>query len=397
MRRLLIALAAVAAVSASASAQKTPKRPKLFDGADTNDARAYLEYGTVMLKNDPEKAGDAFYWATRLDPANAEAFYARRVAYLLANPRRYGQYQSGDKRVIQSKEMQQMDSLLGRALMLNPVFVRRHERTALIALLKFWIEDGQGGSVTVDQAYIDRMIDEATRNGANEDLRAEMAYADGDYSDALRYYVTALKSSKDKAGIHVERGRIFLQTGHPDSAYAEFGVALDEMRKKDKKDFVVFYNSKASLEVSRGIASEQAGRMGDARAAYSHALEEDLAYYPAHLRLGYLALDSKDTTTALSELDLAAQLRPDDGLLHQRYGYALMSAGKNDAAIEQLKKATELEPFYALGFRQLGEAYEAAGKKAEAATAYKQYLAVASRSDNMRGQVEAKLPSLAGQ
>ena len=396
MRKILIALAVVAASSA-AHAQKTPKRPELFAGADTNDARAYLQLGTVMLKNDPEKAGDAFYWATRIDPANAEAFYSRRVAYLLANPRRYAQYESGDKRTVQSKEMQQMDSLLGRALMLNPVFVRRHERTALIALIKFWSEDGQGGSVTVTEADINRYIDDVARNGANEGLRAEMAYADGDYSDALRYYVTALKTSKDKAGIHVERGRIFLQTGHPDSASAEFGAALDELRKKDKKDFVVFYNSKASLEVSQGIAAEQAGRMGDARSAYSHALEEDLAYYPAHLRLGYLALDSRDTTTALSELDLAVQLRPDDGLLHQRYGFALLSAGKYDMAIEQLKKATQLEPYFALGFRQLGEAYEAAGKKPEAAAAYKQFLNVASRSDNMRAQVEAKLPSLAGQ
>src|SRR5947207_9509235 len=66
---------------------KVPKRPNLEEGADTNFAPAYYEFGMRKIERDPQKAADAFYWATRLDPAWAQPVYARRIALLMADPR----------------------------------------------------------------------------------------------------------------------------------------------------------------------------------------------------------------------------------------------------------------------------------------------------------------------
>jgi hypothetical protein len=80
------------------------------------------------------------------------------------------------------------------------------------------------------------------------------------------------------------------------------------MRKTDKKDLVFVYSSK-----------EPFGR----------ALQEDLSYFPAQVQLGYPALESKDTTRALSEMDLAVQIRGDDPMLRFVYGYSLAVSGKS--------------------------------------------------------------------
>ena len=40
-----------------------PVRPRLGAGMDTNDARAYLMYGSRMIDSKPEEASKAYYWA----------------------------------------------------------------------------------------------------------------------------------------------------------------------------------------------------------------------------------------------------------------------------------------------------------------------------------------------
>ena len=67
------------------SAQAVPRVP-LRPGVDTNDARSYYGEGLSSLRDDPVRADRAFYWATRIDPALAEAWYGRWVAKVLSLP-----------------------------------------------------------------------------------------------------------------------------------------------------------------------------------------------------------------------------------------------------------------------------------------------------------------------
>ena len=78
----ILASAGLLTLSLSLAAQNVPARPPL-DGADTNHAAAYYQYGLSVLAQDPFKAADAFYWASRIDPTWAQPLYAGRIAYLM--------------------------------------------------------------------------------------------------------------------------------------------------------------------------------------------------------------------------------------------------------------------------------------------------------------------------
>src|SRR5918997_1283353 len=130
---IALAIASFAAL-APADAQKKggiPKRPKLQATADTNDYLAYYRLGEQMLDRDARLAADAFYWATRLNPNSAEAFYGLRSARHLADPWRFKRYMEDDRKTIESAEVRQIDSLLARAFMLNPFLFRKFDQVMM--------------------------------------------------------------------------------------------------------------------------------------------------------------------------------------------------------------------------------------------------------------------------
>jgi tetratricopeptide (TPR) repeat protein len=191
------------------------------------------------------------------------------------------------------------------------------------------------------------------------------------------------------------RGRLFFQLGQPDSALSELTLAVDELRKRDAKDLVYVYQSKALFEHSIGLVYERLGDPAKAREAYGRALQEDLGYSPAHVRLGYMAIDSKDTAAALSEFDLAVQLRPQDSALRFQYGYLLGEAGNDADAEVQLRKALELNAWYAASHYALGRVHERRGKAVEAAQSFKNFLALASRNDLRRADALKRIETMA--
>ena len=380
------------AVPATAQLKAPNKRPKLAAGADTNDARQYYDYGIEQLRRDPGNAANAFYWATRINPGFAEALYARRVALLLDQPNRLMRYWAGDQRTLQSKDIRQIDSLYYRALVQNPFLYERYERAIFDAMIKKYAEDyvGPGNSGAQEVEYYIQTYVRQQGPGT----MASIAYADGNFDDALKYWASAIKGTKEKAGYRIRRGKLFFQLGQVDSAFAEFTLALEELRKRDKKDLVFVYESKALLEQALGMIAERHDSLTTAREAYGRALQEDLSYYPAHVHLGFLALTMKDTATALNEMDLAVQIGGDEPQLRYMYGYTLGTAHKYAEAETQLKKAAELEPLYAMPHAILGQLYEEQNKSDDALKAYREYLVRAARSDPRREQVLARVTAL---
>jgi tetratricopeptide (TPR) repeat protein len=352
--------------------------------ADTNDAEAYFDFGVSVFETDPKAAAAAFYWAGRINPASSDALYGRRVALLMTNDGLRKTFIDGGRRAHDSKEIRALDSLYLRALKLNPMLYRRLDQR----LLKAYIVDEternvrrSGGQAT--RTEIDFAVDEWMRDAGSE-LRGWLAYSDGRFDDALSYYASAEKGVKFKAGLRIERGRIFGMIGQLDSAIAQFQLALTEMRSRDTKELVFFYDSKALFEHTIGTLLEQNGDLAGAREAYGKALQEDLSFYPAHQRLGLLALGTHDTTTALSELDLAVQVAGDEPFVRYVYGWALSSAGKYQEAREQLTKAVTLEPYFALPQVALGQVYERLNDAKNAQAAYAAFLARASQRDPQR-------------
>jgi hypothetical protein len=120
---------------------------------------------------------------------------------------------------------------------------------------------------------------------------------------------------------------VFYLMGNSDSARAEMTQAIAKLWEKDTKNFVWLYESKAVLEHFIGLTYERQSHIGPAREAYGRGLQEDLSYYPAHMRLGTIALSTGDTATALSEMDLAAQINNDEPVLQATYGMILAQSG----------------------------------------------------------------------
>ncbi|HEX4627990.1 MAG TPA: tetratricopeptide repeat protein, partial [Gemmatimonadales bacterium] len=241
----------------------------------------------------------------------------------------------------------------------------------------------------------DYFMEKYLRNDARERVRARMAISESRVPEALELYRKALPMEPDdQAGIHIERARAFHMLGNNDSTRAELSHALDQLRKKDQKALVYVYESKALLEQCIGLTYETKGQFEPAREAYGRALQEDLSYYPAHVRLGAVALAAGDTASALSEMDLAVQLKGDDPWVRARYGFTLAQTNRPAAAVEQLHKAVELEPFYPGPYYLLGRVAELTGKSAEAAEDYRGYLAHASSRDARVDDVKQRLAAL---
>jgi tetratricopeptide (TPR) repeat protein len=378
LSRLAVAFAsALLLVAPSAAAQRGGKpvpRPKLRDVTDTNDAQAYYDAGLQRFRDDPDYAADAFYWAARINPGWGDPLYGRRAA-MLAQKRTLLNALMSDSRRNRSREMQSLDSLYAHALMLNPFLYRRLDQQ----LFMNWITGGDRG-VSAELSYA---INVAISQSSPA-TQAWYAYSTGDFELALKKYGRAIELGRETAGYHLERARILGMRNDVPSAVAEFQLGLTELRRKDEKSLVVLYDSKAVAEYSIATLLEGAGDRKEARDAYGRALQEDLAYYPAHLRLGLLQLSDGDTTAAVSELALASEIAIDDPYVHYMNGWVLAKAKHTTESVAELTKATKLEPYYALPNLVLGAEYETLEKAPEAIAAYERYLALASAKDPQR-------------
>ncbi|MBB4639341.1 tetratricopeptide repeat protein [Longimicrobium terrae] len=381
---LLLAAAAVPMTDTGVEAQRgrpAPRRPALEAGADTNSAAAYLQLGNQSLHNRPDVALAAFHWAAQLDPGSAEALYGRYAAELVSDPRRLVNYMEGRRQVVNSPAVQRIDSMYFRALTMDPFLYRRHETEVVRVYLRTLAraalerEEGPGG---VNDALISHWIDVWLQN-AGPTLRAQRAYGDGRFGDALRLYDEALGGRGRKSWLRTERARLYAHIQNDSAAAAEFTLALNDLRGEDERDLVYLYESKALLEYGMGRLHERMGNEAAAREAYGRALAEDLSFYPAHMRMGVMALMAGDTTTMNTELELATEAAAGEPAVGYVHGVALMQAGHLERGAERLAGVTQAAPYFADGWFALGVARERMGDRSAALNAYRAFLARAPR------------------
>jgi tetratricopeptide (TPR) repeat protein len=377
--QIAVSMAFVTVIASAQAPRRLPDRPSLPDGADRNDPWAYFRVAQSSLPRNPDKAADAFFWAARLNPTWAEAYYGRRIALLLRDRPRLVRYYEGDKGVI--RETMGIDSLYFYALTLNPFLGPQLDYLIFDALIQEYSRQAanRSGESANDIAY---EIESYLRQSPQ--WRALLAYRDGKTANALSLYAQAIPRSKDKGGLIAERGRLFFQLGQYDSAFANLTQALAELRKADTKDLVFLYESKALMESRLGMIENAKGNKAKAAEAFGRALQEDLSYFPAHVMLAFLALETGDAETVISEMNLAVEIKPDDPGIRYRYGYALGTVSKLQEAEVQLKKAVELNPDFAAPHFTLGEVYQAGGRRPDAIKEFEAFLALSAANDVRR-------------
>ena len=378
-----------------------PTRPHLDAGIDTNDARAYYQYGVRMIENKPDESSRAFYWAAKLDPSSGEALYAMRTAALmkLSSSDLYDYYDYSAKK--RKPEYLVLDSLLYRAYTINPFLYRSLDRSLMHRILE---ADVKNDHPDVDAAELNVAILNYMHDARHT---AWASYSQGRFPEALDAYAKELKDldrtknkrnkrehEDDASEIHAERARIFYLIGNTDSSLTEMTAALAGLRERDAKETVILYESKAMYDQSLGMIHEKALHPDLAREAYAHALEEDLSYFSAHTRMAGLQLAQGDTTSALTEMDLAIQLQPNDPALRYGYAVALIQAGRDADAVTQLMKSIAVDPFYPEPRLLLARIADAEQYTEDAVREYSEYVALAPKSDPQVAAARSRLSAL---
>jgi tetratricopeptide (TPR) repeat protein len=387
-------------LAAQRGRDSSPRRPPLGEAADTNSAMAYYTHGANVLERSPAEAAASFWWASRLNPGWADALYGEYVARLLMDKNRLVGYMDGQRSTLRSRDIQHIDSLYWQARTFSPFLVRRFDRALLATYLQTWVEnearrDDPGSHP--DAGWIDHQIRIYLDRDDNY-VGAWMAASQGNFPEAARRYQTVLQRARYKSGLRADLARVHYQMGAYDLALEALRQSMAEWRREDKEERgVILYQSKAVLEHSIGMIHEQKGDTAAAREAYGRALQEDISYFPAHLRLSALALAGGDSVTATAEMDLAVQIAAEDPYLHLQNGMMLASARRFQEAMAEFQKATQINPDYATPYFVMARMYDGSGMAEEAAANYRSFLDHAARSDPQAEAVRQRVAQLAAE
>jgi len=146
------------------------------------------------------------------------------------------------------------------------------------------------------------------------------------------------------------------------------------LRARAEQTSSAWYESLEMVDYSIGMLQLALRQPAAARQSFQRALQENLAFAPAHLMLGEIALASRDRASAEREYSDAADIAPDDGWVQYQYGAALTKLGRGAEAVGVLSRAIALEPYFADSYLSLGDALRAAGDTTKALNAYETYL-----------------------
>ena len=94
---------------------------------DTNDAQSFLLVAAHQIDLRPAVARDAFWWATKLDPGSAPAYYGLRMATILADESVVRLLINGAKNERDREDMRRLDSLDLKVELLDPFASRNLE------------------------------------------------------------------------------------------------------------------------------------------------------------------------------------------------------------------------------------------------------------------------------
>jgi tetratricopeptide (TPR) repeat protein len=334
-----------------------PVRPIAPAWLDPNDPVTFIGLGADMLRRGrADSAAAAFYWASRIDPTLAIPYYGRSVALLLAYGRPVHAASGHDFWVPVSKipmwRLAVIDSLRSEALARDPFMraVYDHLLTGRPALHS-----------------LDDVDDPA--------IRGYWMYDFGYLKLADSLLGVALTRKPDRSQFRDLRARAEYALGRYDSAVVQLHVLLDTLSHRDSTSLTLAYSSKELIYYALGDAEMKRGDTTAARIAFEDAIGENAAFYPAHSRLGALALSRNDRATAFRELALATEVAPNDPALLLFHATTLLDGGDAGQAVVELLKAIDLDPYFAKPYLYLGKAQEARGDPERAAQAYEEYAA----------------------
>lgn len=347
-------------------------RPALGDtAADANDPIAYYRLGDSVRGVLPGLADRAYYWATRLDPTFANAYLARWRLLHDDDPWREMPDGSLDRAsALPQSIAAATDSLLETAITYSPFL---------------------DGTLDVPRyaMYLDKKM--VTRDPI---IAGARSYDLGDFRAAAKDWGEGLRRKPYALMLHVARAYAWVKLGENDSAIADLSALAQRLDQIQRDSAFGPYVSKASIYYAIGMLHAGKHRMAEARTAYQQALAEDLGFYMAHMRLAGAAAQLGDTTTALSEVQMALLIRGDDPLLLVYSGTLLLRTGRVADAEQQFRAALRVDSVWALPYAMLGLSEDTRNDTAAALADYRDCLAHATRRATERDWVMQRVTAL---
>ena len=338
-------MVAVPCIAGAQSSQVEPVRPELPRGLDPNEAASYVLYARQYLTSEPEKALAAAYWATRIDPTNAEGLILRWRASWLMQPKLIQKLRKGETKGVDTQLVARIDSLFLRAMLRDP----------------FSIFSADAGGFTGGIPIAD-----------------------------VRKWLT---KHPDNVELWIYQGASFYRQRELDSTIAQMRQALSAIDRLQGGKLQPVYHSREIFHYTIGKMQFALDRRDEARASFEQALTENLSFYPAHSALATIAAtDDGDMDAAIREYALATELNPGDGVLFYDYGTALLRAKRWQEALEQFDRAIALEPYFPDAHHNRGLALDRLGRRAEAIAAYQEFLTrapkrLAPQAEMIRGRI----------
>jgi tetratricopeptide (TPR) repeat protein len=189
-------------------------------------------------------------------------------------------------------------------------------------------------------------------------LLAQLYFAEGEYDKSISVSESVLKgrngSKKVIADAYYRLGTVYKEKGNKSLSDVNFQKSIDIYKA------LLEENNKDAVDLNYNIAT-----VYDASGNYDLA-EKHLQRYivlkpdssDAYNYLGYMLVEQNKTLDkAVTLIEKAIAIDPNNGTFHDSLGWAYFRLGKIDKAVSSLEKAIELTPYDSDIHEHLGEAY----------------------------------------
>jgi len=192
---------------------------------------------------------------------------------------------------------------------------------------------------------------------------AQVYFAVGNYSDALKYYSAAIGMDLHYSEYYNERGSVLLKMDHLQEALADYQRAIElsppyfevftnlgqcYRRLGQLDDAIKAYSRALDLQPAQSLALagrakayEDAGRLNEATRDYTSAIELDASQWELYANRGVVYYERGNLEDSLNDLNRAIELRPNDTNLFQNRATVLADLRRFTEAAANIASALE--------------------------------------------------------
>jgi tetratricopeptide (TPR) repeat protein len=312
---------------------------------------SYNERGLREIDRHPRDALKYFEYAARLDPSVAEPLLGQYAAWW----RLHGKLQNR----LWSAKPNETDSARATERLLDEADLRNPFAPQAVLT---W---------TTPRRIVISPFHPFTRGLA--------AFFEGRWDESVTEFSRSLDWQSGNLAAYRYRALSLAQLGRWNEAANDIDTLLQRISKFEATVTVPWDLGKARLYYTAALMRMFAGQRQRARESFERALEIDLGFPMAHLYFGNLLLNEGDTTAALREYAMAAELRPTDPFIRQNYGAVLFNLGRPDSALTHLTEALRLAPDYAVLYFNRALCLEQMSRTEEARAMHREFVARAPR------------------